>query len=196
MKKCSKCKIEKPLDDFHKDSSKKDGLCSKCKPCFRAYYKANKERIAEYKEANQDMIAKYNKAYLQANRKKINEQKKEYSRNRRKNDPLYKLKANLRSRTNIAFKAGGYSKNSKTQEMLGVDWEVVSAHIERQFTEGMTWDNYGKWHVDHVIPLASAKTEKEIRKLCHYSNLQPLWAEENLRKNGRIEHGTQSMLRL
>jgi len=166
MKKCCICKIDKPLDEFSKDRTRKDGFQSQCKPCIKAYREANKEKLSEH------------------------------LRNRRKNDPLFKLKCNLRNRTRIAFKSGGYRKTSKTQEMLGVDWEVVSAHIERQFTKGMSWSNYGEWHIDHIIPLSSAKTEAEIIKLCHYSNLQPLWAEENLSKNNTIEHGTQSKLRI
>jgi hypothetical protein len=105
------------------------------------------------------------------------------------------MKNNLRSRTWIAFKNKGYSKTSKTQEMLGVDWEVCKAHIERQFTKGMNWDNQGEWHIDHKIPLASANTEKELKKLCHYSNLQPLWAEDNISKSDKI-NGQQVKFRI
>ena len=111
---------------------------------------------------------------------------REYEKNRRKKDPLYKMKKNLRARTWEAFKRQGYSKKSRTREMLGVDWEVTKQHIERQFTKGMSWDNYGEWHIDHIIPLASANNEEELKKLCHYSNLQPLWAEDNLEKKDKI----------
>ena len=78
--------------------------------------------------------------------------------------------------------------------MLGVDWEVCKAHIERQFTKGMNWSNYGEFHIDHIIPLASAKTEQELKKLCHYSNLQPLWAVDNLIKSAKI-NGQQNRFR-
>ncbi len=105
------------------------------------------------------------------------------------------MKCNLRSRTSKAFKAKGYSKNTKTQKMLGVDWEVCKAHIERQFTKGMNWDNYGEWHIDHIIPLASANNEKELMKLCYYRNLQPLWAEDNLNKSDNIPN-TQTYFKL
>ena len=73
---------------------------------------------------------------------------------------MFKLKCNLRVRTTMAFKNQGYRKNIKTQEMLGASWEIAKEHIERQFKKGMTWDNYGEWHIDHIIPLASANTEK------------------------------------
>jgi len=111
---------------------------------------------------------------------------RKYYNNRRKTEPLFKLKCTLRSRTIQAFKTKGYRKNTKTQEMLGVDWEVAKKNLERQFTEGMSWNNHGEWHIDHIIPLASANTEEELIKLCHYKNLQPLWAIDNLKKGSKI----------
>jgi hypothetical protein len=65
--------------------------------------------------------------------------------------------------------------------------ETTKAHIEAQFHPGMSWGNYGQWHVDHIIPLASAKTAEELVALCHHTNLQPLWAEDNLRKGAKIK---------
>jgi hypothetical protein len=117
---------------------------------------------------------------------------------RKSNDPLYKLTCVLKSRTSKAFKRMGYKKKTKTQQMLGVSYEVVKAHIERQFKNGMTWNNNTKegWHVDHIIPLASAKNEEELRKLCHYTNLQPLWAFDNISKGANIIDGTQVKLRI
>ena len=176
----------------------------------KEYYQANKERTKEkykeYRQDNKERIKEYHKEYRQDNKEKIkeyrqdnkertNEQKKERVRERRKTEPLFKMKCNLRGRTWKAFKNKGYSKTSRTREMLGVDWEVAKAHIERQFTKGMNWDNYGEWHIDHIIPLASANNKEELMKLCHYSNLQPLWAEDNLSKNDKII-GQQNKLRI
>jgi hypothetical protein len=163
----------------------------------KQYRQANKEKIKQYLQSNKERITErakeyyqtnkeYFKEYRQTNKERIKENKKEYQRNRRKTDPLFKMCGNLRTRTLIAFKNKGYSKNTKTQEMLGVDWEVCKAHIEIQFTKGMNWDNQGEWHIDHIIPLASANNEEELMKLCHYTNLQPLWAEDNLSKNDKI----------
>ena len=70
--------------------------------------------------------------------------------------------------------------------MLGADYETAFNHIESRFKDGMTWDNQGEWHIDHIVPLASATTEEELIKLCHYTNLQPLWAEDNLKKGDKI----------
>lgn len=156
----------------------------------KKYYQANKEYWKEYQENNKEKIKeyekKYHKKYREANKEKINERSKEYLKERRKTDPLFKMICYLRSRTYKAFKRKGYSKNTKTQEVLGVDWEVAKQHIERQFTKGMNWNNYGDWHIDHIIPLASAKNKQELMKLCHYTNLQPLWAADNFRKSDKI----------
>lgn len=217
MKTCAKCKIEKEVTEFVKNKKNKDRLTYTCKSCSKEYrennkqrskeyYKNNKERLKQYYLANKELIKEYKKKYRENNKELIKERRKqyrennkehrnEYIRERRKVDPLFKMSSNLRTRTSQAFKNKGYSKNTKTQEMLGVDWEVCKAHIERQFTKGMKWSNHGEWHIDHIIPLASAKTEEGLKKLCHYSNLQPLWADDNLIKSDKLI-GQQNKLRL
>lgn len=180
VKVCTKCKIEKEVTEFHKRKIKKDGLSSSCKDCFKQYYQANKEHIKET-----------SRKWLQANKEHHNE----YRRKRKKTDALYKMKGNLRTRTSLVFRNKGYSKNTKTQEMLGVDWEVTKQYIERQFKKGMSWNNYGEWHIDHIIPLASANTPERLKKLCHYTNLQPMWAVDNLIKSDSI-NGQQTLLRI
>ena len=187
MKKCSKCKVEKELTDFGKHIRAKDGLSGACKSCIKEYRK-------EYRKANKEKIKEKVKEYKKANKEKIKKQILEYINKRRKIDPLFKMKGNLRNRTFKAFRNKGYNKNTKTQDMLGVDWEVCKSHIEKQFTKGMTWSNHGEWHLDHIIPLASANTEQELKKLCHYSNLQPLWAVDNLIKSDKI-NGQQNRFR-
>jgi len=156
----------------------------------KVYYEANKDKLnannKAYIEANKDKVKAKQKAYREANKDKRNAYARDYARERRKTDPLFKMKHNLRCRTCLAFKDKGYSKTSKTQEILGADWEVVEAHIEKQFTKGMSWDNQGDWHIDHIMPLASANTIEETIRLCHYTNLQPLWALDNLEKGAKI----------
>lgn len=71
-------------------------------------------------------------------------------------------------------------------EIVGLDKEEFKSYIQNKFTEGMSWDNYGKWYLDHIIPLCNAKDENEALLLNHYTNLQPLWAEDNLRKNRKL----------
>ena len=206
MKKCTKCKVDKEITEFSKDKRRKDGLYSSCKLCNKEYhkehnkeyYKKNKDKIKEYYKKNKDKInenkKEYDKEYYKENKDKIIERQKEYIKNRKLSDPLFKMKCNLRTRTSQAFKNKGYSKNTKTQEMLGVDWEIAKKHIERQFTKGMNWSNQGDWHIDHIIPLSSANTEERLKKLCHYTNLQPLWAVDNLIKSDVI-NGQQNKFR-
>ena len=87
---------------------------------------------------------------------------------------------------NITITNGGYFKKSKTQEILGIDWIGLKEHFERQFTKGMNWENRDRWHIDHIIPLATAQSEDDIIRLNHYTNLQPLWAADNLSKGSKI----------
>jgi len=162
----------------------------------KQYYQENKERRKQYREENKERINERKKQYYQENKERINERINERQKQRRLTDPLYKIACNLRTRTRFAFQSKSYRKTSKTAEMLGVTYEIAFAHIERQFTKGMTWENHGEWHIDHIIPLASAQTESELIKLCHYTNLQPLWAKDNQSKHANVIDGTQVKLRL
>ena len=81
----------------------------------------------------------------------------------------------------------GETKSKRTIEIIGCSSEQFWQHLEKQFTEGMTRKNHGKWHIDHIIPLSSAKTLEEKIKLSHYTNLQPLWAKDNLTKNNKLD---------
>ena len=180
----------------------------------KAYYEANKEKIAEYRkkyyQANKEKIADRNKAYRKANKEKIIErekahykankekilkQKKGYEKQKYKSDPLYKLKRIYRTSCGRAFNSIGKKKNNKSLKLLGLkDWEEFAEYLFKQFYnhpktgKKMTFDDHGLygWHIDHIIPLDTAKTEEDIIKLCHYTNLQPLWAKDNLRKGNKI----------
>jgi len=134
----------------------------------RTWYKDNFKHTQEYR-------AKYNSLNKDAIR--------EYEKKRYDEEPLFRLAHNLRTLTIQAFKAKSWRKNSATSEMLGAEYETVFKHLENQFTEGMSWTNKGEWHIDHIIPLASAINEDELYLLNHYTNLQPLWAKENQSKN-------------
>lgn len=171
----------------------------------KAYYEANKAAILEscrlYREANQGKKKASGEAYRAANRAALNAKQSEYQKknwerikayqaeywsSRLKSDPLYALSKLVRRRICIAIAERGYSKNTRTADMLGCDYETLKRHLELKFTSGMNWGNRGQWHIDHIIPLASAKTEEELIKLCHYTNLQPLWAKENMSKGAKI----------
>jgi hypothetical protein len=148
----------------------------------REWYLQNKEKMKAYQHTyylnNIVKMKKKHQEWVQKNLKKIADKK----RFKCKTEPLFKLKNTLRCRTNEAFRNMGFRKGTKTANLLGCSFEIIKNHLESQFKEKMTWKNHGEWHIDHIIPLASAKTEEEMIKLCHYTNLQPLWAEENFKK--------------
>lgn len=152
----------------------------------KKYNTDHKQKIkihnAEYYITHKREIKKY---YLD-NRERINADRLAYVKRKRLADPLYKMAGNLRKRNGHIFKKIGLHKSCKTKELLGADYQTVMRHIESQFIFGMSWENYGQWHIDHKKPLALAKTEEQLIKLCNYKNLQPLWAEENLRKRDKI----------
>ncbi len=104
---------------------------------------------------------------------------------RRKKDPVFALKENVRAVTRNAFKRKRWNKGTQTHDLLGCDWIELKAWIESLFANGMSWDNMGEWHIDHKIPLASASTVEELRELCRFTNLQPLWARDNLSKGAK-----------
>ena len=106
---------------------------------------------------------------------------------RRRSDELFRLKGRFRSLLRSSLRRRGYSKRSKTQEVLGCDWETFRSHIERQFQPGMTWEKMGpEIHIDHIIPLASATSYEDLVRLNHFTNLRPLWAVDNMRKGARL----------
>lgn len=197
MKQCAKCKETKPLTEFNKNKKTKDGFQFRCKLCRNEYYRKynleNKQKIKQihqkWREENKEWVKANNKKYYKENKEKIKESykdyKKKYLRKKRIEDPMFKLKQNVRSRTYQAIK-GKYKKNNTTIEYLGCGFLFYKEFLQKQFKKGMTFDNYGDWHIDHIIPLASAKTEEELIKLFHYTNTQPLWAEENIKKSDKI----------
>jgi hypothetical protein len=154
------------------------------------YRQANKELILDrqmkYRERNRRKLVDDAKVYYLKNKEKVDEYRRGYARERMKTDPLYALSRLVRRRILFALKNFGIEKRTRTSEMLGCTYADLKVHLEQQFAPGMSWVNRGDWHVDHIIPLASARTEYELLALCHYTNLQPLWAFDNLSKGARI----------
>jgi hypothetical protein len=112
-----------------------------------------------------------------------------YIKERNKNDLDYKLRNNLRSRIRAALKHQSASKDLGTAKLVGCTMAELRAHLERQFKDGMTWDNHGDWHIDHIKPcVAFDLTDAEQQRECfHYTNMQPLWAEDNRSKGATYE---------
>lgn len=212
---CPDCNINKHSSNYYIKKDAIDKLSYRCKECRKNYNKrlyqkyrennkngpnvnakkcpkCNEVKTSEeffYKKASKSGLSQYCK---DCTREYVNTRTKE----RRSKDYKYRVIQNLRSRLSYAFKRIEYTKKSKTYKILGIELNGLILHIESQFLPGMTWDNYGEWHIDHIIPLASAKTEKELYKLCHYLNLQPLWKEDNFRKGAKIIEPVQTYLPL
>ena len=198
VKTCSKCKQDKAAEDF----SKNHAWCKECqkeyKKAYRkqnaekikAYYKQNAEKIKAYRKQNREKIRERQKAYHKQNRDK----KRIYKRNRHKTDINFKLRGNLRSGIRRVLK--GKSKSKKTMDLIGCSADFLKKHLENQFQPGMSWNNYGNpngdhsecWHIDHILPCASfdLSDPKQQQKCFHYSNLQPLWAKDNISKGAKI----------
>ena len=139
-----------------------------------------------WREKNRDRHNQNAKDYYKANRQKANETKRKRRLERRKTDTLYALKTSVRSLICKAFREKSFKKSSQAGEIIGCDWHDLKSHIEDQFIDGMSWTNRRQWHIDHIVPLASANTPDDIVRLNHYTNLRPLWALDNLKKGARM----------
>jgi len=193
---CSKCKIEKPLEDFYprKDRATSIGVTPQCRECWSKHRKWLWRNDQEYRERND----KRGKIYNATHKKEKSEYNKDYGEKnkvrrakrvaaRMKTDLNFKLRARLSVRVRSALKQQGTNKSKKTMELLGCTMDFFREYIASQFTNGMTWENYGRkgWNMDHIKPCASFDlTDIEQQKECfHYSNLQPLWETENIHKS-------------
>jgi hypothetical protein len=183
LKKCPKCNIIKNINLFKNQSDKPSGKSSHCKDCIKIKNQKNKEIIKEK-----------NNIRYQKNKIEIIKQHNIYLTNKRKYNPLFKLRCNISSRIQQSLKRNGYTKNSKTNQILGCSFEEFKQYLQIQFIKGMTWENFGEWHLDHIYPVSLAKDEEELIRLNHYTNFQPLWAKDNLQKGNKIINNKQLKL--
>lgn len=209
MKICVKCKIEKDLNDFSNNKAKKDGKCVYCRSCYAIVNKewrqnnpekdkkihdrwgknnietVRKNRLRSYYR-HKDKMNKYARAYKKKNKDILKIQSRDYVKKKYYSDINFRLKILLRGRLWKAITRN--SKQSSALTLLGCTIDELKVHLEKQFTKRMTWKNYGKWHIDHIKPCCSFDlTDFEQQKICfHYTNLQPLWAKDNIRKRGKI----------
>lgn len=139
------------------------------------YYKQEK---FVYSGNEKEYYKKYNKDHSKQRYKKHAE--------RMKTDEVYRFKHKMRNFIYSSFKRKNLPKVDKTENILGCSLEYFKQYIASKFRKGMTFDNYGKWQIDHIIPLSTAKTVEDVIRLCHYTNLQPLWANENRRKSNKL----------
>lgn len=146
-----------------------------------------KEYEKEYYQKNKEKILEQSKQYFKDNQKIKQEKNNQRYRERRNNDPVFKLRGNIRRGILGMMKRNGFVKKNKTQEILGCTFEEFKIYLESKFESWMNWDNHGKyngelnfgWDIDHIIPQSTAITEEELLKLNHYSNFQPLCSKIN-----------------
>lgn len=195
---CNKCNLYKSLDEFTKCKPCSNGVRGTCKTCTRKY-------MVKYQETNSDKISEYNKEYRLANSEKnkdylknyntkpeVKKKKREYYdkniqyyRDLEKTDERKKYRYNYNKNSHTlrwrlflknTLKRLGKSKEGKTIDLLGYSVLELKQHLELLFTDGMSWDNYGEWHIDHIKPVSSFNVDTPIHVVNNLSNLQPLWA--------------------
>ena len=141
----------------------------------RKYYSENREYYRKWHKL-------YDKKYHKKNKKKLTVQHNKYMHNRFKKDIDFRVLCNLRSRIGMALKRN--SKSEHTIDLIGCSIKFLKKYLGKQFTKGMSWNNYGKWHIDHIKPCNSfdLSNPEQQRKCFRYGNLQPLWKKDNLIK--------------
>lgn len=221
-KKCGRCQQEKPFEDFNKCKGGTYGFHNHCRSCQKEvkanWLNKNKEWIKEYeqkpevKERSRFLrLEKYKtdenfrKEHLEKNKirrrgesAKIKQRANE--KLRREINPSYRIRANLNSRIKNIFKGIGITKEKSIIDLIGCTMLEFIKYIESKWKPGMNWENYGhgkgKWQTDHKIPCCAFDlTDPEQQKTCyHYTNLQPLWWEENLKKGAKLENGVDARI--
>lgn len=193
-KACTKCNIVKTLDNYNKAVGKSsDDLKAVCKKCLKLYAqtedgkKKQAIRAKRYYDKNAALINQKGKEWRQNNRERSNKRQNEYRKKKYAEDPNFKIRCSLRSRVYSVLMNQRVEKTAKTRELIGCTVQEVMDHLESLFTEGMSWENYGEWHIDHIKPCAkfNLTNVEEQRKCFNYKNLQPLWAEENILKSDK-----------
>jgi hypothetical protein len=193
MKHCPTCDSWKELSEYNKQSSSWDKLARMCRDCNSKYKNDKRKTDAKYKQ--NDIL--YGQKYVESGRRKEvskirYESKKEeivkrciaYNKKRYNTDPYYKVAISMRTRILKLLKQKNADKCNNFHTYLGCDKEKFTSYFQAKFKEGMTWENHGKWHIDHIKPCAlfNLINIEEQKKCFHYTNLQPLWASENLSK--------------
>lgn len=209
-KKCVKCSRE--MDLFHfirRRSSTKSGWLnlSKCKSCRdfeqKQWYLKNRDRLyyvnKKYRQSHKEIYRISSNIHYHRNRSACRQRNRIWIKNnlkrlrenyhrRNKSNPMLSISNRMRARIHSALKRSGTYKNNRTFEIIGCSKTTLKKHLESLFLPGMSWENRGKWHIDHIVPIAAFDllNESEFLAAFHYKNLQPLWASDNLAKGCKV----------
>jgi len=198
---CKECEFEYNKKWFKKNPENRKKYNSsyyienseKVKKQTKNYILNNEEKVKiarkKHYEKNQDKIKNKRKEYYKSNKEKVLLCNSNYVKKRTKEDVIFKLICNVRGRMSAYINKNTIHKNNSTFNIVGTTPLELKEYLEKKFQDGMSWENYGTygWHIDHIVPISMAKTEEELYKLCHYTNLQPLWREENLLKSDKLQ---------
>jgi hypothetical protein len=183
MRACYKCKIVKEWNEFHRCARSGDGFQRGCKECQKAYRNDPINKDIERRRARSEESKAYKRKYYKT--PKMREKAAKRSREKRKTNPDFKLVCNIRKRVHAFFRGGNRGGSAVTA--LGCTINEFWTYLESKFLPGMTKENYGEWHLDHIAPLSwfDLKDPEQFKKACHYTNYQPLWATDNLSKGDK-----------
>lgn len=209
---CCKCERDLPLSMFYKDKSRKDGLSCYCKECRLAYAKEhhikvkdkhkeykkkywqeNKHRFVEqrkkYREEHREDMKRWHQQNYAKNKDKIIADGYERKKKKLKTDPIFKYKEQIRRFVWCGFRRKGFEKPATTEQIVGCTAEELKVYLNETFYKnyGYEYDGTDKVHIDHIIPLATAKTQEDVTRLFHYTNLQLLKAEHNQMKSDKLD---------
>jgi len=171
--------LSSPNDFLYKKKTHKKPAHLECKLCNYAYWK-------KWRNNNLEHYKKWEIKWKLDNKENHLAKHREWQKNKLLNDSNFKLKRNLRKRIWEALKNN--IKSDSTMKLLGCSIEEFKKYIEKKFEDGMNWDNYGVWHIDHIIACANFDlSDPEQQRICfHYTNLQPMWGEHNIKKGARL----------
>lgn len=214
-KQCCRCKCWFPAKDFGSDKRTWDGLYVTCKACIsikcKKYHLKNKEKRADYCKKNVEKIRIQRAAYREKNKEKISKATLLWQRNnpdkvrasQRKSAKRYLSTPKGHLSNNISRSIGKALKGNKAgrhwESFVSYTLDDLKKHLEKQFTEGMTWENYGEWHLDHKVPKSvfnfTKPEHRDFKRCWALKNLQPMWARENKIKSNKLEGHFQPSLR-
>ena len=201
---CNKCGIEKPLSEYrltyykNRGKSYYSGACKECQKVDRKIYnEKNRKEILEkgrkraiiYRETHSEEIKERHKKYRIKNKEKITKRQNEWCKRKSRTDSVYNLKVRIRQSIKRSLNKKGFERSKSCEKILGCDYETFVNHLLNTYKEnyGEEYNNNIKVHIDHIIPLKTAKTENDIIRLNHYTNLQLLKAEDNLHKGAKLD---------
>lgn len=204
MKECTRCMISKSLDCFGERKERPCGYRSICRQCSNDASRLNRKKNIESRRAYDRKNYAENKEKRRAAHNdwvRRNPEAMKAAKARCRQTPKGKIEANVRGHIHKAIRNGRNGKSGrKTFEILGYSPDALMWHLERQFTEGMSWENYGEWHIDHIIPLSAFNYSElfhvDFGRAWALENLRPLWAKENMSKGGKLEGEFQPCLQL